>query len=94
MYWCQDLEKVKHMVDLRNYKFPTNDKKEWVDDIKSKSKIWSDSSKAMRDDKEKIRLKKATNLPLFGDKDGDKILNVFDRRPFTKDKRSKWGLLR
>jgi hypothetical protein len=80
------------MRDLRYYKITTNDKKEWIDDIKQNRFIIRDDAKIMRDSKEVQRLKRIGNLKPFGDADGDKIPNIIDKRPFKKDK-SVWGFL-
>jgi len=90
-----DLEKEMriNMADLRFIQMP--DGKKWYkENTVKKELIWKDNSKQMRDAKEMQRLKKAAKLPPFGDADGDKIPNIFDKRPFTKDKKSKWSLLR
>jgi len=80
------------MADLRFIKMP--DHTQWYKDKTIKKElVFKDKVKEMHDAKEVQRLKRVGNLPPFGDADGDKIPNAFDKRPFKKDKRSKWGLL-
>lgn len=80
------------MADLRFMKLP--DGKAFIDEHTLKKEvIQKDKFKEARDAKEAERIKRIGKLPPFGDADGDKIPNVFDKRPFKKDKRSKWGLL-
>ena len=73
------------MEDIRNWKMPQADK-EVVDDENSKSKIIKDIFKEQKDKEAVKRIFDQKNLNLFGDKDNDKILNVFDKNPLKKDK--------
>jgi hypothetical protein len=81
------------MNDLRNFKMPDG-KKWYTENSIKKELVFKDSVKEMKNAKEIARLKKIANLPPFGDADKDSIPNIFDKRPFIKDKKSKWGFLK
>ena len=79
------------MADLRFFKF--DDGKKWYKENTIKKEIiLKDNLKEAKEKKEIEKLKRNSNLSKFGDKDKDRILNVFDRQPFKKNKRSKWGI--
>lgn len=80
------------MSDLRFIEMP-NGKKWYKENTVSKNMVFKDTMKDTRDKKAMEQVKRSSRLPMFGDADGDKILNAFDKEPFKKNKRSKWGLL-
>jgi len=65
---------------LINYKLPKGGKEIW-DDHKMK-RLVDDPQK----DESMRRVIQQKNLTKFGDKDKDKIPNVFDRKPYKKSK--------
>lgn len=83
------------MNDLRFVKIETNNHKEWFDNkLAAEKTVFFNKDKARMNTQETKRLKRVTNLKPFGDADKDKIPNFLDNRPFIKDKKSKWSLLR
>lgn len=80
------------MADLRFIEMP-NGKKWYKENTVGKELVFKDALKEARDKKAMDKTKRASRLPVFGDADGDKIPNAFDKEPFKKNKRSKWGLL-
>jgi len=94
------------MKDVRYLRYNDIEKDVWDDPTCNESKINGGIqmnnqkmsiqkilNRNFQDKKAKTSIKRQKNISLFGDKDNDKIPNIFDKNPKKKDKRSKWGLL-